>query len=78
LPSPSPGDLSRQGNKPGSPALSGGFFSTEPLDKSYLHTTKVMLRILQAGLQQYMNRELPDVPAGLRKGRGTRNQIANI
>ena len=37
-----------------------------------------MLEILQAGLQQYMNRELPDVQAGLRKGRGTRDQIANI
>ena len=37
-----------------------------------------MFRILQARLQQYMNRELPDVPAGFRKGRGTRNQIANI
>ena len=37
-----------------------------------------MLKILQAGLQQYMNCELPDVQAGFRKGRGTRNQIANI
>ena len=37
-----------------------------------------MLKILQTRLQQYMNRELPDVQAGLRKGRGTRNQIANI
>ena len=37
-----------------------------------------MLRILQARLQQYMNRELPDVQAGFRKGRGTRDQIANI
>ena len=39
---------------------------------------KVMLKILQARLQQYMNRELPDVQAGFRKGRGTRDQIANI
>ena len=39
---------------------------------------KVMLKILQARLQQYVNRELPDVQAGFRKGRGTRNQIANI
>ena len=39
---------------------------------------KVMLKILQASLQQYMNCELPDVPAGFRKGRGTRDQIANI
>ena len=37
-----------------------------------------MLKILQARLQQYMNRELPDVKAGFRKGRGTRDQIANI
>ena len=42
------------------------------------HSSKVMLRILQARLQQYMNRELPDVQTGLRKGRGTRYQIANI
>ena len=37
-----------------------------------------MLKILQAGLQQYMNHELPDVQVGFRKGRGTRDQIANI
>ena len=37
-----------------------------------------MLKILQARLQQYVNRELPDVPAGFRQGRGTRDQIANI
>ena len=42
------------------------------------HTSKVMLKILQARLQQYMNQELPDVQAGFRKGRGTRDQIANI
>ena len=42
------------------------------------HTSKVMLKILQARLQQYMKRELPDVQAGFRKGRGTRDQIANI
>ena len=42
------------------------------------HASKVMLKILQARLQQYMNCELPDVQAGLRKGRGTRDQIANI
>ena len=40
--------------------------------------SKVMLKILQASLQQYMNHELPDVQAGLRKGRRTRDQIANI
>ena len=42
------------------------------------HTSRVMLKILQARLQQYMNRELPDIQAGFRKGRGTRDQIANI
>ena len=42
------------------------------------HTSKVVLKILQARLQQYINSELPDVQAGFRKGRGTRDQIANI
>ena len=42
------------------------------------HTSKVMLKILQARLQQYMSHELPDVQTGFRKGRGTRDQIANI
>ena len=42
------------------------------------HASKEMLKILQARLQQYMNRELPDVQAGFRKGRGPRDQIANI
>ena len=42
------------------------------------HANKVMLRILQARLQQYVNCELPDVQAGFRKGRGTRDQIANV
>ena len=42
------------------------------------HASKVMLKILQARLQQYVNHELPDVSAGFRKGRGTRDQIANI
>ena len=42
------------------------------------HASKVMLKILQASLQQYMNRELPDVQAGFKKGRGTTDQIANI
>ena len=42
------------------------------------HTSKVMLKILQAGLQQYLNHELPNVQAGLRKIRGTRDQIINI
>ena len=42
------------------------------------HASKVMLKILQARLQQYVDRELPDVQAGFRKSRGTRDQIANI
>ena len=42
------------------------------------HGSKVMLKILQARLQQYVNRDLPDVQAGFRKGRGIRDQIANI
>ena len=42
------------------------------------HTSKVMLKILQARLQQYVNHEIPDVQAGFRKGRGIRGQIANI
>ena len=42
------------------------------------HTSKAMLKILQSRLQQYMNHELPDVQAGLRKGTGTRDQIASI
>ena len=42
------------------------------------HTCKVMLKILQARLQHYMNCELPDIEVGFRKGRGTRDQIANI
>ena len=45
---------------------------------THLNTSNVMLKILQARLQQYMNRELPDVWAGFRKGRGTRDRIANI
>ena len=43
-----------------------------------LHTSKAMLKILQARLQQYANHELADIQAGFRKGRGTRDQIANI
>ena len=42
------------------------------------HISKVMIKILQARLQQYMNQEPPDVQAGFRKGRGTRDQTANI
>ena len=49
-----------------------------PHNCTHLTASKVMLQILQARLQQYVNRELPDVQAGFRKGRGTRDQIANI
>ena len=49
-----------------------------PHNCTHLTRNKVMLKILQARLQQYMNCELPDVQAGFRKGRGTRDQIANI
>ena len=42
------------------------------------HASKVMLKILQVRIQQYVNHELPDVQAGFRKGRGTRDQIANV
>ena len=49
-----------------------------PHNCTHLTPRKVMLKILQARLQQYVNHELPDVPAGFRKGRGTRDQIANI
>ena len=50
----------------------------KPYTVSKKHASKVMLKILQARLQQYVNCELPDVQAGFRKGRGTRDQIANI
>ena len=49
-----------------------------PHNCTHLHTSKIMLKILQPRLQQYVNRELPYVQAGFRKGRGTRDHIANI
>ena len=49
-----------------------------PHNCTHSHASKVMLKILQARLQQYVNHELPDDQAGFRKGRETRNQIANI
>ena len=49
-----------------------------PHNCTHSHASKVMLKILQARLQQYVNHELPVVQAGFRKGRGTRDQIANI
>ena len=51
--------------------------TTAQLHSSHI-ASKGMLKILQARLQQYVNRELPDVQAGFRKGRGTRDQIASI
>ena len=60
-------------------------FHYNPIESSNYHTialishaSKVMLKILQGRLQEYVNRELPDVQAGFRKGRGTRDQIANV
>ena len=52
--------------------------SNNPTIALISHASQVMLKILQARLQQYMNRQLPDVQTGFRKGRGTRDQIANI
>ena len=49
-----------------------------PPNCTHLHVSKVTLKILQARLQHYMNHDLPDVQDGFRKGRGTRDQIANI
>ena len=49
-----------------------------PHNSTISHVSKVMLKILQASLQKYVNRDLPDVQAGFRKGRGTRDQIASI
>ena len=51
---------------------------TLPHNCTISHASKVMLKILQARLQQYVNCEFPDIQAGFRKGRGTRDQIANI
>ena len=65
-------------------AISFSRGSSRPRDRTQVscivgrHASKVMLKILQASLQQYVNRELPDVQFGFRKGRGTRDQIANI
>ena len=52
--------------------------TTAQLHSFISHTSKVMLKILQARLQQYVNQELPDIQAGFSKSRGTRDQIANI
>ena len=55
-----------------------GLYGVPELTALISHASKVVLKILQARLQQYVNSELPDVRAGFRKGRGTRDQIANI
>ena len=68
--------------EPWSPALQADVLSSEPPNYRTIalisHASKAMLKILQDRLQQYVNRELPDVQAGFRKVRGTRDQIANI
>ena len=78
LPFPSAGDLPNPGIQPGSPALQTDVLLSENYRTIALisHTSKVMLKILQTRLQQYVNRELPDVQAG--SSRGTRDEIANI
>ena len=67
------------------PAVATGLenvdFHSNPKERQFVHishASKVMLKILQARIQQYLNCELPDVQAGFRKGRETRDQIANI
>ena len=80
LPFPSPGNLPNPGMEPWSPALQADALSSEPPSYRTIalisHASKVMLKILQARLQQYINCELPDVQAGFRKVTGTRDQIA--
>ena len=69
------GGTSQQWSASGAGALGAAVLGTIAFIS---HDSKVMLKILQARLQQYVNCELPDVQAGFRKGRGTRDQIANI
>jgi len=89
LPFPSPGDHTDPGNEPRPPAFQADSLLSEPPGKpkecsNYCtialisHASKVMLKILQARFQQYVNDELPDVKAEFRKWRGTRDQTANI
>ena len=73
-----PQDWKRSVFKPSPKKGNGKECSNYPTIALISHTSKVMLKILQARLQQYMNRELSDVQAGFRKGRRTRDQIANI
>ena len=68
----------RQGSRPSPWKRNAKEYSNYCTIAFISHASKVMLKILQARLQQYVNRELPDVQAGFRKGRETRDQIANI
>ena len=68
------GQFSFQAEKKAMPKNVHTIFKIAPISQA----SKVMLKILQARLLQYLNRELPDVQAGFRKGRGTRDQVANI
>ena len=68
------GQFSFQSQRKAMPKKCSNYHTTELIS----HASKVMLKILQARLQQYVNRELPDVQAGFRKGKGTRDKIANI
>ena len=76
LPNPSSADISNPGIKLGSPAFQTDSLPTELSGKPW--SDLAWMKVLQARLQQYMNRELTDVWAGFRKGRGTRVQIANL
>ena len=87
LPFPSPGDLPDPGIEPGllhcrkilyQLSYKGIPKNAQTTAQMHSSHTLVMFKILQARLQQYVNCELPDVQAGFRKGRGTRDQIANI
>ena len=75
-------NLPDPGIEPRSPTLQADALTSAPPNYHTIalisHASKVMLKILQARLQQYMNCEIPDVQAGFRKGRGTRDQIVNI
>ena len=75
-----PGESQGQGSLVGCPLWGHTELDTTESDLAAAapHASKVMLKVLQARLQQYMNHELPNVQAGFRKGRGTRDQIANI
>ena len=77
LPCPPPGGLPKPGIEPRPPKLQADSLLTRPPGKP-THACKIVLKILQATLQQHMNQEFPDVQAGYRKRRGTRGQVAEI